>query len=301
MPIRTGSSREVIYRSFDFGDLASLHMLDTRLIGRDKQVGFTELLNPATQVAAQQTLASATRQMLGSTQSTWLQGRLAASPGRWQILGQQVLMARMEFPVSVLQALNPTDTSAAAQAAGQAAINAYLTAKAKRAANQPLTPQETDLLDTTKNPKLGYNLDAWDGYPVAREILLNTAVQAFAGRDRKLVSLAGDTHNAWHAQITAAGFLAAQGGLAANTAVGVELATPGVSSPGLESYLTIPPAQITQIFRGVVDDLRWMDASQRGYLLLTVTRAELQADWVFVSDVTKTSFTASIGNSVKVT
>jgi alkaline phosphatase D len=79
------------------------------------------------------------------------------------------------------------------------------------------------------------------------------------------------------------------------------LATPGVSSPGLESYLTIPPAQITQIFRGVVDDLRWMDASQRGYLLLTVTRAELQADWVFVSDVTKTSFTASIGNSVKVT
>lgn len=300
MPIRTGSSKEVIYRSFDFGDLASLHMLDTRLIGRDKQVGFTELLNPATQVAAQQTLASATRQMLGGTQSTWLQGRLAASPGKWQILGQQVLMARMEFPVSVLQALNPTDTSAAAQAAGQAAINAYLNAKAKQAANQPLTQQEADLLDTTKNPKLGYNLDAWDGYPVAREILLNTAVQAFAGRDRKLVSLAGDTHNAWHAQVTAAGFLAAQGGLAANTVVGVELATPGVSSPGLESYLTIPPAQIAQIFRGVVDDLRWMDASQRGYLLLTVTKAELQADWVFVSDITKTTFTASIGNSAKI-
>lgn len=300
MPIRTGASREIIYRSFDFGDLLSLHMLDTRLIGRDKQVEFTELLNPATQVAAQQTLSSATRQLLGATQSTWLQGRLAASPGKWQVLGQQVLMARMEFPVSVLQALNPTDTSAAAQAAGQAAINAYLTAKAKKAANQPLTPQETDLLDTTKNPKLGYNLDAWDGYPVAREVLLNTAVQAFAGRDRKLISLAGDTHNAWHSQITAAGYLAAQGGLAPNAAVGVELATPGVTSPGLESYLTIPPAQIAQIFQGVVDDLRWMDASQRGYLLLTATRAELQADWVFVSDITKPTFTASIGKTVKV-
>lgn len=300
MPIRTGVSREIIYRSFDFGDLLSLHMLDTRLIGRDKQVEFTELLNPATQVAAQQTLSSATRQLLGATQSTWLQGRLAASPGKWQVLGQQVLMARMEFPVSVLQALNPTDTSAAAQAAGQAAINAYLTAKAKKAANQPLTPQETDLLDTTKNPKLGYNLDAWDGYPVAREVLLNTAVQAFAGRDRKLISLAGDTHNAWHSQITAAGYLAAQGGLAPNATVGVELATPGVTSPGLESYLTLPPAQIAQIFQGVVDDLRWMDASQRGYLLLTATRAELQADWVFVSDITKPTFTASIGKTVKV-
>lgn len=300
MPIRSTTSKDTIYRGFDFGDLVSLHMLDTRLIGRDKQVQFAELLNPATQAAAQQTLSSATRQMLGTAQNTWLQGRLASSPGKWQILGQQVLMARMEFPVSVLQALNPSDTSPAAQAAGQAAINAYLTAKQKKAANQPLTQQETDLLDLTKNPKLGYNLDAWDGYPVARELLLNTAAQAFAGRDRKLVSLAGDTHNAWHSQITAAGFLASQGGLAANTPVGVELATPGVTSPGLESYLTIPPAQIAQIFRGVVDDLRWMDASQRGYLMLTVTRAELQADWVFVSDVTKSTFTATVGNSAKV-
>ncbi len=114
------------------------------------------------------------------------------------------------------------------------------------------------------------------------------------------MSLAGDTHNAWHSQITAAGFLASQGGLAANTPVGVELATPGVTSPGLESYLTIPPAQIAQIFRGVVDDLRWMDASQRGYLMLTVTRAELQADWVSVSDVTKSTFTATVGNSANV-
>jgi alkaline phosphatase D len=301
MPIRTGSSRESIYRGFDFGDLVSLHMLDTRLIGRDKQVEFTELLNPATQAAATQTLSSPTRQILGAAQTTWLQGRLATSPGKWQILGQQVLMARMEFPVSVLQALNPSDTSPAAQAAGQAAINDYLTAKGKKAAGAPLTQAETDLLDPTKNPKLGYNLDAWDGYPAAREVLLNTVAQAFAGRDRKLVSLAGDTHNAWYSQITAAGFAAAQGGLAANALVGVELATPGVTSPGLESYLTIPPAQTEQIFRGVVDDLRWMDASQRGYLMLTISRAEIQADWVFVSDVTKSTFTAAVGNSVKLT
>jgi alkaline phosphatase D len=42
-----------------------------------------------------------------------------------------------------------------------------------------------------------------------------------------------------------------------------------------------------------------MDASQRGYLMLTVTRAELQADWVSVSDVTKSTFTATVGNSAK--
>jgi alkaline phosphatase D len=300
MPIRTGASLDRIFRSFDFGDLVSLHMLDTRLIGRDKQVSFTDLLTPATKTLATQTLFSPNRELLGSEQLQWLQGELGTSPGKWQILGQQVLMARMEFPVSVLQALNPTDTSPAAQAAGQAAISAYLTAKAKRSAGQPLTQQETDLLDTTKNPKLGYNLDAWDGYPIAREIVLNTAAQAALTRGCKVVSLAGDTHNAWYANLTAAGYLAPQGGLAPDAVVGVELATPGVTSPGLESYLAIPPSQTGQIFTGVVDDLKWADTAQRGYLMLSITRNDLTADWIFVSDVTKSSFTASVGNSVKI-
>ena len=38
MPTRTASA-ELIYRSFDFGDLVSLHMLDTRVIGRDTAPG----------------------------------------------------------------------------------------------------------------------------------------------------------------------------------------------------------------------------------------------------------------------
>ena len=42
MPIRTGSDSSRIYRSFDFGNLVSLHMLDTRLAGRERQVGITE-------------------------------------------------------------------------------------------------------------------------------------------------------------------------------------------------------------------------------------------------------------------
>jgi alkaline phosphatase D len=298
MPIRSFASLERIYRSFDFGNLASLHMLDTRLIGRDQQVQVTSLLNPATQAAATQTLSSETREMLGQTQLQWLQTELATSPGKWQILGQQVLMARMEFPVSVLQALNPSNTTPEAQAAGLAAISAYLSAKGKRAAGVTLTAGEADLLNT---PKLGYNLDAWDGYPVAREIVLNTAAQAALSRGCKLLSLAGDTHNAWHANLSAAGYLASRGGLAANTVVGVELGTPGVSSPGLESNLAIPPAQTAAIFTGVVDDLRWADTAQRGYLLLSIQLNEIKADWVFVSDVTQASYTAAVGKSVTLT
>lgn len=79
MPIRTGPDKLKIYRSFDFGGLVALHMLDTRLVGRDKQIGFGELLNPATQAAATATLASTSRQLMGAEQVTWLQGQMGAS------------------------------------------------------------------------------------------------------------------------------------------------------------------------------------------------------------------------------
>ncbi len=272
MPIRTGADKARIYRSFDFGGLVALHMLDTRVIGRDKQIGFGELLTPSTQAAATTALASSTRQLMGSEQTTWLQGQLSASTATWQVLGQQVLMARMEFPLSVLSALNPTNTSPEAVAAAQKAINDYLTAKGKQKSGAALTPAEADLLNTAKNPKLGYNLDAWDGYPAAREILLTTV----AGLKKKLVVLSGDTHNAWHTDLK----------LANGTKVGEEFATHSVSSPGLEAYLsTLQPAQIKGIFEGVVDDLKWMDASRRGYLKMTFTATQAKGEWVFINKI----------------
>jgi alkaline phosphatase D len=282
MPIRTGSDQSIIYRSFDFGSVLSLHMLDTRLIGRDKQVAFADLLNPATATTAQATMASATREMLGSTQGTWLTGKITSSTATWQVLGQQVLMARMEFPVSVLSALNPATLSdATAVATGVASINAYVTAKNTPASSR--TTAQAGLMNTTLNPKLGYNLDAWDGYPVAREKLLATILAA----NKKLVVLSGDTHNAWHSQLTLAGYISAS---QAGVKVGEEFATPSVASVGLESYFsTLPTANVKSIFENVVDDLKWMDSSRRGYLKMTFTKTQAKGEWVFVNTV-KTSY-----------
>jgi alkaline phosphatase D len=290
MPIRTGADKAKIYRSFNFGSLVSLHMLDTRLIGRDKQIEIAELAGLAGATARNLALAeytSATRQMLGTDQLTWLTAQMAASTATWQVLGQQVLMARMEFPSSVLAALNTSDTSAAAQAAGQQAIQAYLTAKATPAANR--TNDQNNLLNTSLNPKLGYNLDAWDGYLVARETLLLTARQL----QKRLVVLAGDTHNAWHSDLTLMGLT---NPALAGTKVGEEFATSSVSSPGLEDYLvTLQPAQIKAIFEGVVDDLNWMDASKRGYLKMTFTPTQAKGEWIFVSTITSRTYTSSVG------
>lgn len=281
LPVRTSDTTDLrkIYRSFDFGGLAAMHMLETRLIGRDKQVAFADLLNPSTAATAMATLASPTRSMMGSTQLQWLQGQLAASKATWQVLGQQVLMARMRFPVSVLSALNPQNTSPDALAAGQKAVNDYLTAKATAAqAPSMLTATQRALLDPAQNPLLGYNLDAWDGYPVEREIVLTTARQL----GKKLVVLAGDTHNAWSSQLT----------LMDGTVVGQEFATQSISSPGLEEYLaTLAPAQTQAIFLGVVDDLKYAETARRGFMHMRFTATEAKATWHFVSTVKSRTYT----------
>jgi len=293
MPIRSGSDLGRIYRSFNFGQLVHLHMLDTRLAGREVQVdigALAGLAGAAAQGAALAAFSSPTRQLLGAEQLAWLQGQLATSTASWQVLGQQVLMGRMEFPVSVLAALNSTDTSPAAVAAGTAAITAYLTAKATPAAAR--TPTQAALMNPATNPLLGYNLDAWDGYPAARETLLATVRQL----GRKLVVLAGDTHNAWHSALTLKGL--ANPALAGEK-VGEEFATPSVSSPGLESYLPLSSAQVKNIFESVVDDLRWIDPARRGFLKMRFTPNEAVGEWVFIDTITSRSYVASTGHTAR--
>lgn len=275
MPVRSGTDQGQIYRSFDFGNLLSLHMLDTRLVGRDQQVTIEQLLNPATQASALAALSSPTRQLLGQTQLQWLQGQMSASKASWQVLGQQVLMARMTVPLSILNALNPANTSPTAVADGAKAVTDYLTAKATPVAAR--TPAQQALLNPAVNPELGYNLDAWDGYPAAREYVLGTAAQL----GKKLVVLAGDTHNAWHSSLT----------LLDGRKVGEEFATSSVSSPGLENYLAaLPPEQVKSIFENVIDDLDWMDPKRRGFLKMTFTASAAKGEWVFIDRIDSRSY-----------
>ena len=146
------------------------------------------------------------------------------------------------------------------------------------------------LMDTKTNPKLGYNLDAWDGYIVARESLLGAAAQL----GKKLISLAGDTHNAWHSRLSLMGLA---NPAMAGMKVGEEFATSSVSSPGIEAYLSLPPAQIKGIFEGVVDDLRWMDPSRRGYLKMIFTANEARGEWYFVNTVSEKNYSVSLGKT----
>ena len=236
-----------IYRSFDFGTLASLHMLDTRLIGRDKQLSLDQHLAGES--------ASTSRQLLGQAQLDWLSARMAASAGTWQLLGQQVLMMRMAIPLSVATAMT-VET-----------LTAYVVAQSTPEAAR--SDSQRTLLAQTKAP---YNLDAWDGYPAARDAVLGLA------RDQRknLISLAGDTHNAWAGNLTDI----------SGQRVGVEFATASVSSPGFERALPLVANDLlSDAFRRMVDDLRYAETSKRGYAVLTLSPAEARCEYLEVSTV----------------
>lgn len=79
LPIRQPdpNNPEREYRSFSFGDLADLNMLDTRLYDRDEQGAGND----------------ADRSMLGFEQRHWLYDNLSATTAKWKLLGQQVMVA----------------------------------------------------------------------------------------------------------------------------------------------------------------------------------------------------------------
>ena len=82
LPIRSPVPGDLqIYREINYGDLMSLYMLDTRLEGRSEQGG---------------TSSDPNRTILGQNQFSWLTNELKTSNTKWNILGQQVMIAPLE-------------------------------------------------------------------------------------------------------------------------------------------------------------------------------------------------------------
>ena len=245
------------YATYDVGDLATLFRLDTRLEGREEQFNLASILkgkdSPEAMAAALTAFrdgayADPDRQLLGLAQEEWLAKGLAASNARgatWQVLVQQVLMGKVSAPKSMIEVLGDKVPDW---------IKPRLTAAAM--ASQVGIPQ---------------NMDAWDGYPAARERAFAMAQEA----DANLIVLAGDTHNAW-------GFNLAQDG----KAVGVEFGVSSVSSPGYESYLSMVPSDVLAgALVGENAELQWADTSQRGYMTVELTPSTATTEWRFVEGI----------------
>ena len=163
---------------------------------------------PDSQSFKQQALVEPDRTILGADQEQWLDSELQASTERgatWQVIGQQVLMGKLRLPVLTNEQLKIDQA-------------------------EPYIRQIMEMMQVLAPDQMPFNLDAWDGYAACRDRVFSS----FAEHGTNPVVLAGDTHNAW------AFNLADSNG----QAVGVEVGTPGVSSPGLETYLPTDPAEL---------------------------------------------------------
>ena len=282
IPLKTGKDLR-IYRSFNFGNILSLYMMDTRVIARDKQMSYSDYIDNVgnfDQTKFRTDLLSTNRKLIGSEQMTWLGSQINSDTAKWKVLGQQILMTKMLIPAELLLLLNQVlaevDHFGSAQPATMqaliGAISELVVIKMRHKQNDPsLTAQEIARVTTT----LPYNLDAWDGYFAEREQLY----AILSGKN--VVVLAGDTHNAWMGKLTNM-----QGKF-----IGTEIACSSVSSPGLEAYLGITSdpkkaIELAQAFTVLIDDLEYANLYKRGYTYLKFTPSGSEAEWRFVDSVT---------------
>lgn len=261
LPIREQASLEegIIYRSFDFGDLASLIMLDTRLVGRDEQLSHE--MNIDTLRSA---LASQSRSIMGSAQEQWLEQELARSAAAgipWQLLGQQLLMGKLNVPQFDDEDFDPAQRDA-------------------------VLSGRYGLLRTRGRQGLPFNLDAWDGYPANRR----RALSAFADHATNVVVLAGDTHSSWAFNLAND----------AGDPVAVEIGTPSVTSPGFENFLPLPEELVVDATMQASPELVYMKPLGRGWVALEVTRERVSATWHFVSSVTQAEYVVTTGARLEV-
>ncbi|WP_324671537.1 alkaline phosphatase D family protein [Hymenobacter sp. GOD-10R] len=287
LPARV-ASRDKIFRSFDLGGLANLLMLDTRMLGRDKQLSYSDYFGPGNVFNAPAFAAAwlnPNRSMLGAEQRAWLATSLAGSQAKWQVLGSQVLMGKMYIPAELLSLIAQLASGGATPAllAQYTAVSTQLIAiKTRIQQGDPtVTPAERARVETV----LPYNLDAWDGYPAEREKLYAAA------NGKKLISLAGDTHNAWYNDLRDA----------SGRKVGAEFACASVSSPGFEALFggnTAAAQGFAQSTELLIDDLNYLDASQRGYVLAEFTAAAATSKWQYVASILTESTATTTGKVV---
>ncbi|MFL6844402.1 MAG: alkaline phosphatase D family protein [Allosphingosinicella sp.] len=242
------------WSAYEIGDLATLFRIETRLHARSKPPEFAEIVKGRKDIAA--ALAAfrdgawrdPERTMMGSDQEAWLEGGLKRSAGqgtRWQVLAQQTVMGSLALAPESASWLRPDAAADVRQ------ITAIGTAASKLG--------------------LPFNLDAWDGYPAARDRLLRAALDA----DANLLVLSGDSHNAWAFDLALDGHPAA-----------AEFAGQSVTSPGLEAYVPgKDPAEVEAALAKRNPALKWANVARRGYITLELTRDRAAGEWVMLDTV----------------
>lgn len=261
MPLRLGDPSEPIdiYRTLAYGDLVDLIVMDTRLEGRDPEVGTTG----ATIVSGME-IDDPDRVMFSDDQRDLVFGAIANSDARWKVVCQQVILAQWN-------AGGLPDLSALA---GQQDFPAFFL----RDGGNALNP------------------DQWDGYTAERDRFFANIRD---NEVENVVVLTGDVHTSWANELTQDPYNPAtydptgQNPLIDNN-LGVEFVTPSITSANFER---LGPGADAAALATMADNphVKYTDFASHGYLVLDLDADRAQADWFYVDTVLEPSTAESFG------
>lgn len=269
MPIREpapGMTREQAWRTYSFGDLATLVTQETRHTGRGEQIDYgpwiEKIQTKEDRDAFMRDVVEAPRPMLSAGMEDEFRnafGRSVMEGQPWRLVGSPSPIARMLVPDvgSIVDLSNPPK----GEVPGAGANLAW---KAKW--------------------NLPFYTDTWDGYPKAREAFYDLC-QSVGAED--LVFLTGDSHSFW------ANDLFDDEG----RRMGVELGTAGVTSPG--DFIETGWSEETSIaldeaFAELLDEVRWTDNMHQGYVRIVFGRTSAAVDFVAMDTVLTPDYRAFV-------
>ncbi len=274
MPIRdpAGAMSAAIYRSFRFGDLATVLMTETRLTARTEAMdaGRDLMVDGKPDVAGFMTkLNDPARRLMDERQHAWLAGELACSVKAgetWQVIGNQIVMGKVLAPDLRKEM-------------GEEAWGKMLSSVPEFVA-QAVTA--SSMLAATPIP---VNLDQWDGYPADRERVYAT----FKATKARPIVLAGDSHSFWANELSDL----------SGTLVAAEFGTTGITSPGFSDMLPGVPLNEALVARN--PEVKFADSAAKGFVKLTLTKEKAVADFVTVSTIYKPEYEVKTLKSFTVT
>ncbi len=262
MPVREpvpGRTRMQFWRTWAFGDLATLSTLETRHTARALQIDYEPYRKTIASFAdaaamERDAIAAPGRTMLApeleaDLAQAWTRSRELGQP--WRLIGNPMPIARTRVPDVVALGLIPDPATQA----------------------KPL-PAAQDLAWKGKW-NLPFYTDTWDGYEWARERLY---AQARSAGVNDLIFLTGDSHSFWANRLADAG----------GRPMGIELGTAGITSPGDFVESGFDPATARRLDLALAEhnpEVVWTDNLHQGFVRLELRRDGARATFVAVDTV----------------
>ncbi len=121
------------------------------------------------------------------------------------------------------------------------------------------------------------NVDQWDGYEAERQRLVNTLLNI-----NNFAFITGDIHSTWANDLPLDPNTTYDENTGAGS-IGVEFVTTSVTSQGLP--FNLDPNLSLSIVKTANKHVKFLNGTERGYLILDITQSKIQGDWFFEADV----------------